>query len=85
MKESRNQSGDKPETWDGEGSWESVGVLRLLAAGNIETEMTTSCSQTGLLVEGGGHQFTHKNLHPKICPAYKVDRDGSEVEGMSNQ
>jgi hypothetical protein len=42
------------------------GSLRgwFLSSGNIESEMATSWTQAGLLVEGGGHQPIHKNFNP---------------------
>ena len=47
--------------------------------------MATYYSQAGLPVEGTSTYL--RNLHPKICPAYKMcrDKDGAETEGMVNQ
>jgi hypothetical protein len=39
---------------------------RLLAAGDMETEVVTSCSKAGLSVEGGGYQPSHKTFNPKF-------------------
>lgn len=60
------------------GSGESIGMT--LAAGDVETEVATSCSQEGLPVEEGGHQSIHKSLWPKnlsceqICYAIHSNR-----------
>ena len=58
--------------------------MRFLPAKFIETEVATSCSQAGLPVEVGAiNPIT--NLQPKICIAYKMnrDKDGTETEGNS--
>jgi hypothetical protein len=44
-----------------------------------ETEVATSCSQAGLLVEGGGLQSNHKTLNPKFvlptrCAGIKMEQ-----------
>jgi len=43
--------------------------LIFLPAGDVELEEATFCSQTGLPVEGGGHQSTHKAFNAKFDPS----------------
>jgi hypothetical protein len=49
--------------------------------------VTTSCCQTGLPVEGGGHQASPQNLQPKIYPPYEMCRYeyGAQTEGTINE
>jgi hypothetical protein len=45
----------------------------------MEPEVATSCTQTRLVVEGGGHQHFHKTLDskfvlPKRCLVIKLEQ-----------
>jgi hypothetical protein len=47
--------------------------------GDIQDEMSTSCSQAELPVEGGGHKSTHKTFDPKCalptrCAGIKMEQ-----------
>ena len=63
----------KVETKERGGSWEATRLPKiiLLALGNMETDVATSCTQVGLPVEGGGHQPTHKTFNPKFLQRRK--------------
>ena len=55
--------------------------------GDMESEMVTSCGQTGPPSRGIRIPTHPQNLQPKMCPAYKMYRDqyGTETEGIVNQ
>lgn len=38
--------------------------MRLLTVGLMKSEVATSCSKIGLLMEGEGHQPTNKSFEP---------------------
>jgi len=53
-------------------------LLRLLAAGDWEPELASSCSQAGLQEEGGGYQPTHKTFYQKFAQLTRYARIKTE-------
>lgn len=62
--------------------WRVYRVTLIDIPTNVDTvtEVATFCSQTGLLIEGGGHQSTHKTFNPKFvlppirCTGIKMEQ-----------
>lgn len=57
--------------------------MRLLALGDMESKVATSCSQVGLQEERWRHRPTHGTFHT----SYKKCRDGDRAgtEGLASQ
>ena len=55
--------------------------------GGKQFEPAIFCNQARLPVVGLGHQPSHINLQPTICPARKMcwGNSGSELVGVANQ
>ena len=59
---------DETETWDKEGTQESMGVTLAVthSIGDMEPEEASSCNHAGTPVEQKGHQPTQKTFDPKF-------------------
>lgn len=61
--------------------------MKLPAVEDVETELATSYSQSGLPVEGGGdiNLPTKPSTHNLYCLKVQRDKDGAEIVGVASQ
>jgi hypothetical protein len=64
-----------------------VTLVRHLAVRNMELEVVTPCSQSGLPLEGEGQQPIHKTFNPKcvLHTRYARIKIKAEGEGMAKK